>query len=157
MNQITAKAKIENQMINERQVKNKAKRDATKVKKDISALVGDNTALLGRFEDNLNQAAVQAKGDLTTWMEDGVTHMNEEFGKLTDDTKESMSEAAASVKKEVGDGITHYNARAQELADKIPDGFSRKAAKYPWVAITIDVAVGFLLGSLIKPIRTPLW
>lgn len=64
-----------------------------------------------------------------------------------------MVSAAATVKQDVRHGLNDYNAKAQKVADKVPGGFSEMAAKYPWVAISIAVAVGFLLGSLLKPAR----
>jgi ElaB/YqjD/DUF883 family membrane-anchored ribosome-binding protein len=64
--------------------------------------------------------------------------------------------AAATVKKDVGHGLSQYNAKAQEVANQVPGGFGKKAVRYPWVTISIALAVGFLLGSLLKPTRQPL-
>jgi ElaB/YqjD/DUF883 family membrane-anchored ribosome-binding protein len=49
--------------------------------------------------------------------------------------------------------LSQYNAKAQEYAEKIPGGLADKAAKYPWVAISIGLGLGVLLGGLLKPSR----
>lgn len=125
-------------MMNDDQLENKVRQDAAKVKKDFSTLVEDSAARFGRLEVNVSQATDKAKEDLTSW---------------ADDAKESVVGTAATVKKDVGDGLNEYNARAQRVADKVPGGFSEMIAKYPWVAISIAVAVGLLLASLFKPTR----
>ena len=116
----------------------------------------DGAARFSIFEDNVSQATGKAKEDLTTWVEDGVSQLSEGFEKLTGDARETVVGAAATVKEDVGHGLSQYNAKAQEVADKVPGGFGEKAARYPWVAISIALAVGFLLGSLLKPARQPL-
>lgn len=139
--------------MNEQQVDDKIRRDASKVKKLLITLVGDGSARFSILEDNVTQAASKAKEDLTLWVEDGVSQLSEEFDKLTGEAVETVVGTAATVKKDVGRGLSQYNTRAQEVADKIPGGFAEKAAKYSWVAITMALFVGFLLGILIKPGR----
>ena len=139
--------------MNDKQLENKVRQDAAKVKKDLNALVGDSTVRFTRLEDNLTQATDKAKEDLTTWVEGGVSQLSEGFEKLTGDARDSVVGAAATVKKDVGHGLSQYNAKAQEVADKVPGGFGKKAARYPWVAISIALAVGFMLGIIINPAR----
>jgi ElaB/YqjD/DUF883 family membrane-anchored ribosome-binding protein len=139
--------------MNDQQLENKVRKDAAKVKKDLNTLVGDSAARVNRYEDNVSQATGKAKEDLTTWVEGGVSQLSEGVEKLTGDARETVVGAAATVKKDVGHGLSQYNAKAQEVADKVPGGFGKKAAKYPWVAISIGLAIGFLLGSLLKPAR----
>jgi ElaB/YqjD/DUF883 family membrane-anchored ribosome-binding protein len=141
--------------MNDQQLENKVCQDSAKVKKDLNTLVEDNAARLSRFQDNVGQATGKAKEDLTTWVGDGVSQLSEGFEKLTGDARETVVGAAATVKKDVGHGLSQYNAKAQEVADKVPGGFGKKAASYPWVAISIALAVGFLLGIMIKPARRP--
>jgi ElaB/YqjD/DUF883 family membrane-anchored ribosome-binding protein len=118
--------------------------------------VGDSSVRFTRFEDKVSQSTGKAKEDLTTWVEDGVSDLSEGFEKLTDEARESVVNAAATVKKDVGHGLSQYNAKVQKVADKVPGGFGKKAARYPWVAITIALVVGFLLGNLLKPAPQPL-
>jgi ElaB/YqjD/DUF883 family membrane-anchored ribosome-binding protein len=109
-------------MMNEQAV-NKVRQDADKVKKDFSAM-----------------------------LEDSISQLSEEFDKLTGEAKETVVGVTATMKKEVGNGLSQYNAKAQEVANKVPGGLGEKAVRYPWVALSVAVVVGFLLGSLLKPV-----
>ncbi len=142
--------------MNDQQLDNKIRRDAAKVKKDMSTLVGDGAAQFDRFADNLSQSTGQAKEDLTKWAEDGVSQLSGEYEKLTGDARETMVAAAATVKKDVGRGMSQYNAKVQEVADRIPGGFGEMAVRYPWVAISLGLAIGLMLGVLLRPARQPL-
>jgi ElaB/YqjD/DUF883 family membrane-anchored ribosome-binding protein len=106
-----------------------------------------------QLENKVRQDAGKAKKDLTALEEDGVSELSEGFEKLKGDARETVVGAVATVKKEVGHGLSQYNAKAQEVADKVPGGLGEKAARYPWVAITIAFAVGLLLGNFLKPNR----
>jgi ElaB/YqjD/DUF883 family membrane-anchored ribosome-binding protein len=139
--------------MNDQQLNNKVRKDADRIIRDINTLVGDSSNRLSRFEDDVNQAAGKAKEDLTSWAEDGVTQFSEKFGKMSGNLKESIADTAATVKKDVNRGIKQYNQKAQEVADKIPGGFGESAAKYPWVVISLGLALGFFLGILLKPSR----
>ena len=139
--------------MNDQKLDNKIRQDAAKVKKDLNNLVEDSAVRLSRYGDNVSQATGKAKEDVTTWVEDGVSQLSDGFEKLKGDARESVVSAAATVKKDVGHGLSHYNAKAQEVADKVPGGFGKKAARYPWVAISIALAVGFMLGIIINPAR----
>ena len=75
---------------------------------------------------------------------------------MTGDAKEAVVDAAASVKKDVGHGLIQYNAKVQDAADKVPGGFGKKAVTYPWVALSVAMVIGLLLGRLLKPTRQPL-
>lgn len=142
--------------MNDRQLENKICQDAANVIKDVGTLAGDSAARFGRFENDVSQATGKAKVDLTTWVDENVSQMSKEFEKLTGDARDTLVKAAATAKKDVGHGLSQYNTKVQELADKAPGGFGKKAAKYPWVALSITVVVGFLLGMLIRPARQQL-
>jgi len=139
--------------MNDQQLGKKVRKDAAKVKKDVSTLVEDSATQVSRFGDKVSQATGKARDDLTTRVEDGVTQLSEGFEKMTDDARESVVDAAATVKKDIGHGLSQYNDKLQKAADKIPGSLGKKAAKYPWVAISIALVVGFMLGSLFKPAR----
>ena len=104
-----------------------------------------------QLENKVRHDAGKVKKDLTTLMGNRVSQLSKGFEKLTGDAKETVVGAAATVKKDVGHGLSQYNAKAQDFADKVPDGFAKKAARYPWVAISIGLLIGFLLGILLKP------
>lgn len=130
------------------------RKDVAQVKKESGILVEDGAAQLSRFGDNVSQATDKAKDDLATRVGDGVSQLSEGFEKLTSDTRELVVDAAATVKKDVGHGLSQYNAQAQKVADKVPGGFGKKVSRYPWVAISIGLVVGLLLGVLL---RRPAW
>lgn len=140
----------------EQQLKNKMDQDTQKIKEDINALVGDGAVQMSRIEDNISKATGKANKDVTAWVEDGVSQMSDGFEKITSETRENVADAANMMKKDVGHKLRRYNSRAQDIADKIPYGFARKAARYPWVVISIGLVLGFILGNLLKPSRQPL-
>jgi len=132
-------------MMNDKAFENKVNRDVDQAKKDFTTLGEDNVTGLASI-----------KKDLVTLGDDGVTGLSRKFEQLADDTKEMVTDAVKTLNKDVGHGLSQYNAKAQEVADKVPGGFGEKAARYPWVAMSIALAVGFLLGNLLKPTRQPL-
>ena len=142
--------------MNDQQLENKVRHDAAKIRKDISTLVEDGNIQISRLNRMMSEAPGKAKEDLTKWVENGVSDLSEGFEKMTDEARESVVSAAATVKKDVGRGLSQYNAEVQKVADKVPGGIGKKAAKYPWVAISIALVVGLLLGYLLKPARQPL-
>lgn len=98
-----------------------------------------------KLEKKVRHDADKVRKDLRTLVEDGAAQVSQATGKARED-----------LTTWVEDGLCQYNARAQEYADRVPGGFSKKAARYPWVTISIALAVGFLLGSLRKPARQSL-
>ncbi len=136
--------------MNDQQLDNKVRKDAAKVQKDIGTLVEDSATQISRLGDNVSQATGQVKENVTTWVDDSVSQLSDGFEKLTGDAREIVVDAAAAVKKDVGHGLSQYNAKAQEIADRVPGDFGKKAARYPWVAISIALVIGFLLGSLLR-------
>jgi len=139
--------------MNDQQLEKKVSQDVAKVKKDLDTLQTDVAERwASRIEDNVSRAAE----GLTTWVETGVSQLNEGFGKLTSNARQSVVSTTAAVKKDVGHGLIRYNAKAQDVADKVPGGIGKKAAKYPWVGMSITLLVGLLLGNFLKPARKPI-
>ena len=139
--------------MNDRKLENKIRLDLAKVKKDLNTLAGDSATRVNRFEDNVSKVTANAKADLVTWVGENVSRMSKEFEKLTGDARDTVVSTAATVKKDIGHGLSQYNAKVQELANRAPGGFTKKATRYPWVALTVTMFGGFLLGLLIKPAR----
>lgn len=102
-----------------------------------------------KLEKKVRHDADKVRKDLRTLVEDGAAQVN----KFEDKVSQATGKAREDLTTWVEDGLCQYNARAQEYADRVPGGFSKKAARYPWVTISIALAVGFLLGSLCKPAR----
>jgi ElaB/YqjD/DUF883 family membrane-anchored ribosome-binding protein len=69
------------------------------------------------------------------------------------EAKDTMVDAAESVKKDIGVRLGQYNSKAQEVVEMVPGGFVEKATRYPWVALSLAVMIGFILGNLFKPTR----
>jgi len=107
------------------------------------------------FENKVNRDIDKAKEDVATLGEDGVTGLSRKFEQLTDETKEMVTDAVKSLNQEVGHGLSTYNAKVQDFADRLPGDFGKKAARFPWVTITMSLAAGLLLGVLLKPRRQP--
>ena len=107
------------------------------------------------FENKVNRDIDKAKEDVATLGDDGVTGLSRKFEQLTDETKEMVTDAVETLNKEVGHGLSIYNAKVQDVADRLPGDFGKKAARYPWVTITMSLAAGLLLGVLLKPRRQP--
>jgi len=74
---------------------------------------------------------------------------------LTGETKELVTGAVKTLNKDVGHRLSQYNAIVQDFADRFPGDFGKKAARYPWVMITLSLVCGLLLGVLLKPGRQP--
>lgn len=95
----------------------------------------------------------KAKIDLATLRDDGITGLNRIFEQLTGDTQKTVDVVTKTVNETVGQGLSQFNAKVQEVVDKVPGGIGKKATGYPWVTVTISLAVGMLLGTLLKPRR----
>jgi ElaB/YqjD/DUF883 family membrane-anchored ribosome-binding protein len=139
--------------MNDRQMGRKIRMDAARVRRDINDLAKDGLIQLNRVENKVSQGSVKAKADLTAWVEKSLTQFGDEIEKATGDAKESVMDTTAAVKKDIGRGLSKYNAKVQEAANKVPGGWGKKAARYPWVAVTIALMVGLLLGGMLKPVR----
>ena len=114
------------------------------------------------FEDKVNQDIDKTKADVATLRddaatlgEDGATGLGRIFDQLTNDTKQMVSVGVKTINQEVGQGLSQYNAKVQEYADRVPGDLGKKAAKFPWVTITMSMAFGLMLGLLLKPGRQP--
>ena len=141
--------------MNDLQLEKKIRQDTAKVRKDLKTLADDSSARLSRLESNVNQVTGKAKDDLTSWVDDNVSQLSDKVEKMTSDARDTVVGAAASVKKDVGHGLSQYNAKAQKVVDSVPGDFGKKAARYPWVGMSIALLVGLIVGSLLKPIWHP--
>jgi ElaB/YqjD/DUF883 family membrane-anchored ribosome-binding protein len=136
--------------MNQKPLDKKIKRDAAKVKKDINTLAGDSLKRASGFVDDAGTAAENAFEDVSTWVEDSVSNAGEEIERISEKAKETASNVAAEVKKNVGHGLSQYNKKAQIIADRVPGNIGEKAAHYPWVSITIALALGLMVGYILK-------
>ena len=106
-----------------------------------------------QYERKVEQDVTRVKKNLSSLFNNSVDRVESKAEAIADDAKTTYDNTAATVKKDVAQSLSQYNAKAQEYVEKIPGGLAEKAAKYPWVAISIGVGVGVLLGGLLKPSR----
>lgn len=141
--------------MNNQRLEKKVLQDAAKLKKDMDNLVNDSAALYRRFEVNLGQNTSKAKEDLTSWVDDSVNQFGKGVEKIAGEAKVTVADASATVLKDVKRGLSQYNTKAQKVADQVPGGIGKKVTKYPWVAVSIALSFGLLLGVLLNPVRRP--
>jgi ElaB/YqjD/DUF883 family membrane-anchored ribosome-binding protein len=130
--------------MNEKSFENKVERDIEQTKKDITSLGETNSAGMAKI-----------KADFAALGEDGLTGLNRKFEQLAGDTKEVVADTLETINKDVGHKLSQYNAKVQDAADRFPGDLGKKAAVYPWVTISASLALGLLLGLLLKPGRRP--
>ena len=139
--------------MNDRQLENKIRQDAEKIRQDLHTLGEDSITRLGRLEENAKQAAGKTKEDVNTWVENSASQVSDRFEKLSADARKGLNNAAATARRDVGQGLNQYNSSVQKLADKLPNGLNEKITKYPWVALSVAVVAGFVVASLLRPSR----
>jgi ElaB/YqjD/DUF883 family membrane-anchored ribosome-binding protein len=105
------------------------------------------------FENKVNHDVDQTKKDLATLGDDGVTGLRRVMEPLAENARNKFAAATKVINKEVGHGLSQYNEKVQDIANRVPGSFGKKAAGYPWVTITISLALGLLLGVILKPGR----
>ena len=106
-----------------------------------------------QLEKQVKKDVVKVRKDFITLVEDGISQYRRGFEKVTSDAVNTLASSVNTVKKEIGHGLSRYNAKAQEFADKAPGHLGEKAVMYPWVTISLTLVIGYLLGSLLRPVR----
>jgi ElaB/YqjD/DUF883 family membrane-anchored ribosome-binding protein len=106
-----------------------------------------------RSEDKVRQDAEKIKKDFGAMVGDGVSLISEGFEKLKGEAKETVGSTVTNVKEDVEHGLKQYNATAQKAAEKVPGGFSDFVARYPWVAMTAAIVIGYRVGRFLKSSR----
>ncbi len=106
-----------------------------------------------QYERKVEQDANRVKKNLSNLFNNSVDRVESKVEAIADDAKATYDDTTTTTKKDVVQGLSQFNTKAQEYAEMIPGGLAEKAAKYPWVAISIGLGVGVLLGGLLKPSR----
>jgi len=125
----------------------------TNTKEELATLKDDAVAGMKEFGGKVNQSAENIKKFNTTFMEDGAAHFSRKFDTLKSDAIEKANDAVKTIGKDVDHGLNQYNKKVQELAESLPGNFVKNSTRYPWVTISLTLAVGFMLGFLLKPAR----
>lgn len=123
------------------------------IEDQINSTMDDVKTGYKQIEEKSIKAVTNAKDDVVTWVEEGVTNIKEGTHQLMDDAKETFDKTTKSIDKNVRHGLSQYNAKAQEIADKAPGRLGDKVLRYPWVAISVSLFIGIALGFLLKPRR----
>lgn len=131
--------------------KNKSLKD--NIEDQLTSTMDDVKSEYKNVEEKTLHAVSSAKDDVGTWVEEGVSNIKEGTHQLMDDAKETFDKTTKSIDKNVKHGLSQYNVKAQEFADKVPGGLGDKVIRYPWVAISVSLLIGFVLGILLKPRR----
>lgn len=103
------------------------------------------------IETKISQSTENAIEHLTTWAGDGAAQLSRKLDHLKGNALDKVVVTAKTIEQDVDQGLNQYNEIVQELADQIPGSFSKKAARYPWVTISISLIIGLLLGLILKP------
>jgi ElaB/YqjD/DUF883 family membrane-anchored ribosome-binding protein len=135
------------------QTENKLRQDTVQLTKDLGTTIEDNKKQIKNFGEMMNHSATQVEKDVNSWIENGLSSMNNGFETLSDEAKEAINVAASKLKKNTDQSFKQYNSTIQEVADKVPGGFGKNVAKYPWVTISVAVLIGLFLGGLLKLAR----
>ena len=98
------------------------------------------------FEKKVDQYVAKAKDDLATLSDDSIAGLS----RIYEEWEDTAKKTAAGMNKKVGYGLKRYNAKVQDVANKVPGGFGKKVARYPWVTISMSLAIGLLVGGLFK-------
>ncbi len=133
------------------QIENKVHQDAAKMNTGSSFIVGDAFSGFGRFEKDIRRHSREAKNEFLSWFTDESHQTSKRFSKMNEEIKGTAFNVVDTVRKNAGHILEQYNSRVQQTVDEIPGGFGEKIAKYPWVAISATLIVGFMLGGLLKP------
>ena len=105
------------------------------------------------YQEKIMQDTNELKKDIGALTEESVSQLAKGIEKLTGKAKEKLMGVVDTAKEEVGYGLSKYNTKAQELAEKVPGSIGKKAAEYPWVAISVGLILGVVLGVVLKPSR----
>ena len=168
--------------MNDQPIMSNVSRDTANNKKGLSALVNEDVFQLSKFEDipspapskpigrliswmndgifriyrfenKAGQATDRSEEDQTIWVEDGASQLSRGLENIKDSVMEKVVNAVGTMKKSIGYGSDTSNFKAQNIAVHVLSRIRKKAFRYPWVAISTALVVGFLVGSLIRSSR----
>ena len=144
------------QMMKEQLLDKKVRKDAGKLKKDLSALAEDSAARIGKLEEMVGLSYNKAKKDLAKQMGSSANQWRKKVAMLTENAARSVASTVEPLKKDIGRRSSNITAKAQEIAVELPKNIDKKASGFPWAAmITIGLAVGFVMGLVIRSARQP--
>jgi ElaB/YqjD/DUF883 family membrane-anchored ribosome-binding protein len=102
------------------------------------------------YEKRINRDLDRTKRDLSALRDDIVTGLNMKLDELAGHPRKSAEVAVQTLNKSIGHGLNQYNTKVQDVVDKVPGDIGKKAAGYPWVAITMSIVLGLMFGALLR-------
>ena len=99
-----------------------------------------------RTLDKIGQDTRRVRNDVVELAKDSSARFNQGIGKIAGDAQETVSTATKTVVRDVNKGLTDYNSKVDDLVSKIPGDIKRKASRYPWVAMSMVLVVGLIIG-----------
>jgi len=102
-----------------------------------------------RTLDRISQDTKKVKNDVVELAKDSSARINHGIEKIAGDAQDTVSTAAKTVAKDVSQGLTQYNSRVDGLVAKIPGDINKKASRYPWVAMSVVLVTGLIVGVVI--------
>ncbi len=102
------------------------------------------------LEKKINRDLERARRDLSELSDDIITRLRGNFGQLADNPRKSATVAMKNLNKSIGQGLEQYNTRVQDVVDRVPGDIGKKARGYPWVAITMSMLLGLMVGGIIR-------
>ena len=143
--------------MNELLLDKKICKDASRLKKDLSALAEDSAARFNQLEVMASLASNKAKKDLAKQLETSANQWRKKVGKLTEIVTRSVEGTIKPLKKDIGRQSSNFAAKAQGITVKPPKNIDKKTSAFHWLAmITVGLAVGFGLGLVFQSARQPI-
>jgi hypothetical protein len=102
-----------------------------------------------RTLDKISQDTKKVKKDFVDLAKDSSARLNHDIERIAGEAQDTVSTAARTVAKDVSQGLTNYNTSVEDLVAKIPGNINKKASRYPWVAISMVLVIGLLVGVAI--------
>jgi ElaB/YqjD/DUF883 family membrane-anchored ribosome-binding protein len=98
-----------------------------------------------QFEKKMRQDANKVIKDVHTLLEDGAAQL----GRF----EERMSQGGKQAKEDLVNWAEESASQMGDGFEKVTGSMAQKVTDHPWVAISVGLAFGFVLGSLLKPAR----
>ena len=108
------------------------------------------------IEKRINRNIDRVRRDIAALGDDATTELNRRFELLTDGPRKKaevaikdMNRSIGQMNKSIGRGLNQYNAKIQDAVDKVPGDLGKKVTGYPWVAVTMSMVLGLVLGAVL--------
>jgi ElaB/YqjD/DUF883 family membrane-anchored ribosome-binding protein len=98
-----------------------------------------------QLEKKIRQDVNKVSKDIDTLLGDGAIRLGRFEAKV--------SQSGVKAKEDLITWVEENTSQMGEGIEKVTDSFAQKISSHPWIAISIGLSFGFLLGSLIKPAR----